>query len=289
MAFLHPMMPYCRDGNVASIGTLEISPLLVKIGDDETSTEISDLGSLESIQQMWKGLLSDGIDITGTEDPRGKLDTAFPAAVRLFPVNGIASALTLYTSWNDPATIADLRKCLTGDVRKSDAFLEDEIKKLMRSAATAFYAFKEAEKEIFGDESGFLAWDREIESEMAIDKEVSMQKDETIMAHESPAAPTEPTCEPVVSESAHVPESPPANCDELIALAALALRVTESITPAPEMSEATPAVNKPAASDLPDLLIPPVQLEATAAANDDESPDSLGWAGSALGSPELDI
>jgi hypothetical protein len=93
---------------------------------------------------MWRGLLSNSIDITGTVDPRGKLNTAFPATVRLLPVNNIASALVLNSSWNDPATIAELRRCLMGDVQKSVTFLQDEIKKLMRSAVMGFQAFKEA-------------------------------------------------------------------------------------------------------------------------------------------------
>jgi hypothetical protein len=133
-------------------------------------------------------------------------------------VNNIASALVLNSSWNDPATIAELRRCLTGDVRKSVAFLQDEIKKLMRSAVMGFQAFKEAEMEIFGDDSGFVAWDqeilvamkqdtiqadetmvqgltpahtaREIDAEMGIDNEVSIQAAETI-AQESTSAPVQ--------------------------------------------------------------------------------------------------
>jgi hypothetical protein len=120
MAFLHPLMPTCREGGtIASVHTLELSPLLVKTDEDEQRTKIPELGSMAAIETMWRNLVSSGIDITGTVDPRGKLSTAFPAAVRLLPVNNIGSALVLNSSWNDPATITELRKCLTGDVRES--------------------------------------------------------------------------------------------------------------------------------------------------------------------------
>jgi hypothetical protein len=148
----------------------------------------------------------------------------------------------------------------------------------------------------FGDDLGFVAWDKEIlaamklgtdqadktvaqeltpahmaqdiDTEMDIDNKMSMQTAKTI--------PQEPI-------SASVEETPlattePIGYEELPALASAVLRVSESITPGPEMT---------VTSDLPDLLIPPVQLDPTVLTGEGESPDSLGWAGSAVGSPEL--
>jgi hypothetical protein len=52
MAFLHPLMPTCRDGGaIASVRTLELSPLLVKTNEDE-SIEIPELGSTAVIETM---------------------------------------------------------------------------------------------------------------------------------------------------------------------------------------------------------------------------------------------
>jgi hypothetical protein len=65
---------------------------------------------------------------------------------------------------------------------------------------------------------------------------------------------------------------------ELPVLALTALRVSKSIMPSPETMVAT---------NLPDLLIPPVQLDATTLIGEDEFPDSLGWARSTVGSPKL--
>ena len=65
------------------------------------------------------------------------------------------------------------------------------------------------------------------------------------------------------------PEALSADYDELTALATTALQVADSARP-----------------DLPGLLIPPMQLDPTVSTANDESPDSLGWAGSNIGSPE---
>jgi hypothetical protein len=97
--------------------------------------------------------------------------------------------------------------------------------------------------EIFGDDSGFVAWDQEILVAMEQDKILERELYE-----------------------------------ELPALAIAALRVSKLMTPGPETT---------VTSNLPNQLVPPVKLDATVLTGEGESPDSLGWAGSAVGSPEL--